>query len=116
MEYKLGHIQYSLSSPPGTIVCLCISFVCLSILPNIFNTHTPTLEHTKLLRLHPDNNRVQDRQKLIIIIGALEGAYTNIIENGMLGMDSHRREGKIKRGAFIEVLRKQKCDSMQKYH
>ena len=38
-----------MSCPPSTVPCLWISFISLSILPNISNLHIPTLECTNLL-------------------------------------------------------------------
>ena len=37
-------IQYLLSCPPVTILCLCVSFLSLFLLPNISIPHAPTLE------------------------------------------------------------------------
>lgn len=37
-------IQDLLSCPPGTILCLCVPFLTLFLLPNVSNPHTPTLE------------------------------------------------------------------------
>lgn len=37
-------IQDLLSCPPGTILCLCVSFLSLFLLPNVSNPHAPSLE------------------------------------------------------------------------
>lgn len=51
---KREQIQYSLVALLDPILCLCISFVSMSILTNISNAHAPTLEHTNLSRLDFD--------------------------------------------------------------
>lgn len=39
-------IRYPLSCFPGSILHLCVSFISLYLLPNISDSHAPTLEHT----------------------------------------------------------------------
>ena len=50
MENKHGHIQYSLDCPPGSVLCLSISFVSLFLLPNFSNPHAPILECTNPIK------------------------------------------------------------------
>lgn len=54
MENKHRPIQYSLGYSPNSILCLCLFllYVCF-FLPNISNSHVPTLEHTNPLRPDP---------------------------------------------------------------
>lgn len=44
-------IQFSLSCPPLTTLCLCISLISLFLLPNLSNPHAPIREHMNLLQL-----------------------------------------------------------------
>ena len=52
-------IQYSLSCPPITILCLWDSFLSLLLLPTISNLHAPILECTNLLYLGSQQNSLQ---------------------------------------------------------
>ena len=45
MQVDSVTIPYTLNYPPGTILCLCISFIFFLFLPYISNPHACTLEH-----------------------------------------------------------------------
>lgn len=55
MENKHRCIEYSLGCPPGSILCLCISFTSLSLIYNISNPHMPTLECVNPIETEPQS-------------------------------------------------------------
>lgn len=55
IENKHRRIQHSLSYPPNSILCPCLFLLYLWFsLPNISNSHAPTLESTNPSRLDPE--------------------------------------------------------------